>query len=86
MTASISDLTLLGVGVIAPLVDDAPGRQAVFVDAAGSAFTAFVALLRGPRLTLPHVSGLAVLGSIVGTYTDVPLAPPDDVVTRSAPP
>ncbi|MFI1238463.1 hypothetical protein [Nocardia salmonicida] len=81
----MSDLTFLGVG--AQLVDDASGRQAVFVvGAAGSAFTAFVAPPRGPRLTLLHVSGLAVLGSIVGIYTGGLLAPPDGVVTRSAPP
>lgn len=82
-TASISDLTFLGVGVIAQLVDGASGRQAVFV--VGSVFTAFVALPRGPRLTPLHVSDLAALGSIVGLYTGVPLAPPDGVVSRSAP-
>ncbi|WP_156677435.1 hypothetical protein [Nocardia sp. Root136] len=86
MTASISDLTFLGMGVIAQLVDDVSGRQAVFVvGAAGSAFTAFVALPRGPRLTPLHVSGLPALGSIVGIYTGVLLAPPDGDVGRSAP-
>ncbi|WKG09223.1 hypothetical protein QX204_30075 [Nocardia sp. PE-7] len=67
-TDSMPDLTLLGMGVIAHLVDDASGRLAVFaVGAAGSAFIVFVALRPGPRSTLRHVSGLAVRGSIVGT-------------------
>ncbi|MFC6013555.1 MFS transporter [Nocardia lasii] len=51
---------------------------------AGSAFTAFAALLRVPRLALLYASCLAILGSFVGIYTGVQLAPPDGVGTSSA--
>ncbi|MFF2085186.1 MFS transporter [Nocardia sp. NPDC058176] len=105
--------SFLGAGVLAQvlaqLVDDAFGWQAVFVAGAagfalsalllhvvlepgqragttgsvGAVFTAFAALLRAPRLALLYVSCLAVLGSFVGIYTGVQLAPPDGVGTSS---
>lgn len=60
-----------------------PGRPAGGTASVGPVFTAFAALLRAPRLALLYGSCLAVLGSFVGIYTGVQLAPPDGVGTSS---
>ncbi|MFD6389243.1 MFS transporter [Nocardia sp. NPDC060259] len=52
-----------------------PGKRRAAASA-GTVFTAFATLLRTPRLTLLYLSCLAVLGSFVGIYTGVQLAPP----------
>ncbi|MGW6725274.1 MFS transporter [Nocardia sp. NPDC055029] len=55
-----------------------PGKRPAAASA-GTVFTAFATLLRTPRLTLLYLSCLAVLGSFVGIYTGVQLAPPAGV-------
>lgn len=60
-----------------------PGRRGDSAASVGSVFTAFAGLLRAPRLALLYLSCLAVLGSFVGIYTGVQLAPPEGVGTSS---
>ncbi|WP_278261698.1 MFS transporter [Nocardia sp. AG03] len=60
-----------------------PGHRGDSAASVGSVFTAFAALLRAPRLALLYLSCLAVLGSFVGIYTGVQLAPPEGVGTGS---
>ncbi|MFE1593823.1 MFS transporter [Nocardia sp. NPDC058705] len=60
-----------------------PGQRADSTASAASAFTAFASLLRAPRLALLYLSCLAVLGSFVGIYTGVQLAPHEGVGTSS---
>lgn len=50
-----------------------------FAGALRTVFAPFGALLRQPRLVLLYASCLAVLGSFVGIYTGIQLAPPEGV-------
>ncbi|MFJ2833835.1 MULTISPECIES: MFS transporter [Nocardia] len=60
-----------------------PGQRAGGSASARSVGVAFAALLRTPRLALLYLSCLAVLGSFVGIYTGIQLAPPDGIGTGS---
>ncbi|MGW5309128.1 MFS transporter [Nocardia thailandica] len=56
-----------------------PGTRSAGSASAAAVFTAFAGLLRTPRVVLLYAACLAVLGSFVGIYTGVQLAPPDGI-------
>lgn len=60
-----------------PLADD--GDSGTGVVPSRSVFAPFVELLRQSRLALLYLSCLAILGSFVGVYTGIQLAPPEGV-------
>ncbi|MEC3954076.1 MFS transporter [Nocardia sp. CDC153] len=64
--------------------DAAVTTEGGFADVARTVFVPFVILLRQSRLALLYLSCLAILGSFVGIYTGIQLAPPDGVGSGNA--